>query len=196
MCTDYYYYFFSTVAQVLASISALLAVFTHYKLTEIKDFLVGDGKATWARMNNNEPGYLLLDKKDHKTYQDRVRDSVERKNILGIEKVIEKLASQECMEGKTIESNPRGLQSLEKGFKARGRQLKKVKCFTKLSLLAALSGILVSLVSILFTNVILTSNTLLWGVFLLTGGLILVCMSFTFCGIYEGLREVGDANEF
>ena len=30
------YYFFSTTAQVLAAISALLAVFTHFKINEIK----------------------------------------------------------------------------------------------------------------------------------------------------------------
>jgi hypothetical protein len=41
------YYFFSTISQVLAAISALLAVFTQFKISEIKDFLIGDGKATY-----------------------------------------------------------------------------------------------------------------------------------------------------
>ncbi len=39
------YYFFSTLAQVLAAITALVAVLVHFRISALRDFLIGDGES-------------------------------------------------------------------------------------------------------------------------------------------------------
>lgn len=153
-----FYYFHSTTAQVLASVSALLAVFTHYKVNEIKEFLIGDGKATFERMSRKEsPGYTIRDDSEHKTQQDRLRDSIERKTIIGIREVVKLLAVQEQDGGRTIESNPTGLQALYRGFEIRVAQINNIKKYTKRSLVCALIGVMISLLSLLCASRIVES---------------------------------------
>lgn len=39
------YFYFSTLAQVLAAIVALIAVIIHFRISSLRDILIGDGKA-------------------------------------------------------------------------------------------------------------------------------------------------------
>lgn len=185
------YYFFSTISQVLAAISALLAVFTHFKISEIKDFLVGDGKATYERMLLKEPGYDLPI--DYKKYLDRLRDSIGRKSIAGILQVINVLATNEKDQGKTLESNRRGLQYLEVGFNKRMMQITKITSLTKKSLVFAFLAIISSIVSLIFVQQLKDLFTLS---LVITIAIIIstaLSMTFTILGVYEGLQEQKDA---
>lgn len=179
------FYFFSTVAQVLAAISALLAVFTHFKINEILEFLVGDGRATLQRMEKPENGYIL--KKDNIKFHDRLRDSVGRKSILGIKEVIDLLANQEKEQRKTIESNPSGLQFLKKRFEIRQDQIGYIKSLTKKSISVAFIAIFISLVSLVFISII--SYKIYVGVIILVISLTLVSMGFSIKGVFVGLQD-------
>ncbi len=184
------YYLFSTIAQVLAAISALLAVFTHFKINEIREFLVGDGKATFERMKLKESGYDL--QTEYKKYLDRLRDSIGRKSILGILQVIQVLAKYEEDRGKTIETNPRGLRYLENGFNYRMLQIKKIKSLTKKSLIFAFIAIFVALISLIFVENIKDMCAL--KLIIIVAIIILTSLSMrsTILGIYEGLKEQKD----
>src|ERR1022692_624633 len=109
METTTLYYFFSTTAQVLAAISALLPVFTHFKITEIKESIIGDGIATlnrWEKPENGYPPPIM----DSNNYFERLEDSVGRKSINGIHDVIKKLAEFEKNQSRSLKDSPRGLQ--------------------------------------------------------------------------------------
>lgn len=182
------YYFFSTVAQVLAGISALLAIFTQFKINEIKEFLVGDGKSTYNRMYNKEDGYDL--KKNYKTYLDRLRDAIDRKSILGILEVIEKLADYEIELGRSLETNPRGLIFLKDQFNLRILRIKRIKNLTKKSIFIASLTILMSLVSLTFVECIVDSFYLSWGIILTTISLTIFTLIFTVQGVFAGFEEM------
>jgi hypothetical protein len=187
------YYYFSTAAQVLAAISALLAVFTQFKISEIKDFLIGDGIATLERMRLQEAGYHL--ETDAKKHTDHLRDSVGRKSIMGILEVLEVLSKHERESGKTLVSHPRGLQHLEKRFKANLSQLHKIQSLTKNSILLAFVAIFISVVSLVFVedlknyapvNMIIIACVFVIGFF---------SMLFTIKGIFYGLKNQKESLE-
>ena len=185
-----FYYFHSTTAQVLASVSALLAVFTHYKVSEIKEFLVGDGKATYERVKNKDVGYVFLD--EHEKHQNRFRDSIGRRSIVGIKKEVKVLAEQERDRGETRESKPTGLQALYRGFEIRVAQINNIKKYTKRSLVWSLIGVMISLLSLLCASRIVESYGLLYFDIALITVTILVYMVFTTLGVSEGLKDMGD----
>ncbi|MDZ7660747.1 hypothetical protein [Fodinibius sp.] len=53
------YYFFSTLAQVLAALVALIAVLVHFRINALRDFLVGDGNAILRRTEQKEKPIIL-----------------------------------------------------------------------------------------------------------------------------------------
>jgi hypothetical protein len=181
------YYYFSTVAQVLAAISALLAVFTQFKITEIKDFLIGDGIATLERMKLHEAGYHL--ETDFKKHIDHLRDSVGRKSIMGILEVLEVLSQNEKHQGKTLISNPRGLQHLEKRFKWNLVQLYKIQTLTKKSIVLAFTDIFISLISLVFVEDLKNYNLINWGIISIVFAIAFFSMLYTIEGIFYGLRN-------
>jgi hypothetical protein len=190
MTTTTLYYFFSTTAQVMAAISALLAVFTHFKINGIKVFLVGDGKATFERMSNKEYGYEL--EPNYKKYIDRLRDALFRESLLGIQEVIEILSKDEQDKGKTIESNPRGLKYLEKRFKERILQMNKIKCLTTKAIVFAIIAIFSSIISIVFVEYIICNCALIWSIIIFILIVIMFSMVFTIQGVYYGLKDQED----
>jgi hypothetical protein len=184
------YYYFSTVAQVLAAISALLAVFTQFKISEIKDFLIGDGIAMLERMKLQETGYFVAT--DFMKYIDLLRDSVGRRSIMGVLEILEVLSKNEKDEGKTLISHPRGLQYFEKRFKQNLSQLKKIQMLTKKSIVLAFVAIFVSLISLIFVedlkNYRIVNLTIIALVFATT----FFSMLFTIRGIFDGLKNQKD----
>ncbi|PLX00712.1 MAG: hypothetical protein C0594_15395 [Marinilabiliales bacterium] len=198
------YYFLSTIAQVLAAIAALLAVFTHFKISEIKDFLVGDGQATHIRMVHSQEtqlknfsrgiikqftGYCL--ENQHDKYQDRLRDAVGRKSLKGIKDVIDLLAKQEKNQNKTIETNPRGLQYLQLRYEKRLKNLNNIKLATKYAILFSFITIVISLILLLFVDCILCSEYVIEILFAMVG-LSVTCLSLTFIGVHFGLKDMED----
>lgn len=184
------YYYFSSVAQVLAAISALLAVFTQFKISEIKDFLIGDGLATLERMKLHETGYDLVT--DFKKYSDRLRDSVGRKSIMGVLEVLEVLAKNEKEAGRTIESNPRGLQFLERRFKDNLTQLYSIQTLTKKSIVLAFIAIFIALISLVFVEHLVNHNILDWAVIISVFIVGSLSMIFTIKGVFQGLKNQKD----
>lgn len=190
MTTTTLYYFFSTTAQVMAAISALLAVFTHFKINGIKVFLVGDGKATFERMSRKEPGYDL--EHDYKKYFDRLRDALFRDSILGIKEVIEILAKNEQDKGKTLKSNPRGLHYLEKRFKERISQMNRIKSLTKKAIVSAIIAIFSSIISLIFVEKIINLCGLTWVLIIFIFILTAFSMVYTIRGVSYGLKDQED----
>ncbi len=186
------YYFFSTVAQVMAAISALLAVFTHFKVNEIKDFLVGDGEATYKRMKSKRTGYTLPDEVQHGKYLRRLGDAVGRKSILGILEVLNLLAKYESEAGRTVQTNPRGLQYLELRFAQRMKQMMYIKYLTKRSVLSAFISIFIAMISILFVECLATMNIIKWVVIFVVLAPSFLSMLYSVKGIILGLQNQED----
>ena len=184
------YYLFSTIAQTLAAISALLAVFTHFKINEIKEFLVGDGKAVFERMKLEEDGHVLPNNNDK--FLNRLRDAIGRKSIHGIFEVIELLAKYEKQQGKDEQTNPRGLQYLEKRFIGRVNQISKIKTLTKTSILIAFFAIFISIVALIFVEQIICNCYLNTITIFLTLIATIFSMIYTIVGIYVGLKDQED----
>lgn len=184
------YYYFSTISQVLAAISALLAVFTHFKINETKEFLVGDGNALFEKMKLKDPGYDIG--ATHKKYFDRLRDSIGRKNILGILDVVKVLAQNEKKEGKTLITNPRGFQFLESRFILRINQIKMLKKLTKKSIICAFIAIFISIVSLLFVEQLVHNWVINYSIIFILLISTLLSMIFTLQGVFHGLMEQED----
>lgn len=190
MTSSTLYYLFSTVAQVMAAISALLAIFIQFKLTDIKVFLLGDGKATFERLSNKEPGYDL--EIGYKKYHDRLRDALVRESIKGIQEVIEVLAKNESDKGRSIDTNPRGLQYLEKRFKERISQMNKIKFMTKMSIVFSFITIFVSVISIIFVEQIINHYDLIWILLIFIFTVTAISITYTVRGVFNGLKDLED----
>ncbi len=171
------YYFFSTVAQVLAAVSALLAVFSHFKIREISDFLVGDGQSIYERMTIKEKGY---EPPNDNTYG-RIRDAVGRRSIPDIHEVITLFANSQ-----NVQSETRGFTYLQKRFERRVQQIKDIKSMSLLSVLIAFVGILASLIFIAFVDQM--CHCYYWPVGLMML-LVLVFLILSFRGVYLGLKD-------
>ena len=180
------YYFFSTTAQVMAAISALLAIFTQFKMNGIKKFLLGDGKAIYERMLKKEEGFEL---EHHERYINRLKDALFRESITGILQILELLARAEHDNGKTIESNPRGLQYLEIRVRDRINQLKKIKLFTKMAIITSIVAIFLSLLFILFVEKMISNNCLIWESIVITLITSISSLIFTIQGVFFGLKD-------
>lgn len=120
--SDTLYYFFSTLAQVIAAATALVAVLVHFRISVLRDFLVGDGESVlnMKKRYGNQRGYDLLTEKN----TDRLEDAVDRKDIYGIKEIIKELARLE--EKKDVSKDHHGFQWLFRFFKK--LKTKYLKC--------------------------------------------------------------------
>lgn len=138
------YYLFSTIPQILVAVVALVGVFVFYRDSQLKEFLVGEGKAALTRIQRKEKGYVLND-----FYINRLSDSIDRKNVHEIGKVLEILKNKEIEEGFTKEERPTGLQYVyEDRFMDTRNRLNKLKKQTKFFIIFSIIEISVSLVMI------------------------------------------------
>ena len=191
METTTLYYYFSTIAQVMAAISALLAVFAHFKINEIKEFLVGDGKATLERMSLTEKGYNL-GTPDFKKYHDRLRDAIGRKSIKGIFEVIKILATNAINKGETAENSPRGFQYLESRFSGRIKQISEIKTLTKTSIILSFIAIFISIISLVLVEILIKLCFINWIIIIIVLLATVLSMIFTIRGIFKGLQDQED----
>lgn len=190
MNTTALYYFFSTVAQVMAAISALLAIFTQFKITEIKDYLLGVGKAIFERIKNNEEGHTS------NTVQNQlnnIRDSVDRKSILGIRKVISALPDLENNWSMSIlypKSKIKGIYSISEKFDFYIEKLKSIKENTRISFILSFIVIIISLFSIIFTELMINYCLILYTIVFITLFLVIISFYYTIKGIKAGLMDI------
>lgn len=182
------YYYFSTTAQVLAAIAALLAIFTQFKINEIKDFLIGDGQAVYQRMGLKEDGYDLPH--GYNKYYKRLRDAVGRKSIFGILEVIEILANYEMELGRNLKTNPTGLNFIKNHINSRISQIRLIKKITKKAVIISSIAIEISLMSLIFVKFIAVMDIIAWILVIITLTLTFVSILITISGIYKGLEEI------
>jgi len=176
--SDTLYYFFSTLAQVIAAATALIAVLVHFRISALRDFLIGDGESVLIRKNNNEQGYELLSK----TNKDRLQDAVYRKDISGIKKILNELAIFE--EDKNVDKDHHGFQWLYNYYVKTENQINEMAKISKYAFIFALITCLYSVIAILFIDVAI--NNLCFQIFLIGLNIILLAI----CGYYI-IRGVG-----
>lgn len=176
------FYFFSTIAQVLAATTALISIAIQFKISDIKKHLVGDGHATYKRANSTEIGYIL-DKK----YLDRLRDSLARESLDGIEEVLKVLSNQEHNDGLSELERPRGLQFLYKRYKKMRSDINKLKSAIHNVVIYSFITIILSLLFIATTDLI--SNCPLYQLTELGIAFLLFFISLfkTYKGIKKGI---------
>lgn len=174
------YYFFSTLAQVIAAVTALIAVLVHFRISALRDFLVGDGEAVLRRKKdyNNSKGYEILTE-DNK---DSLQDAVYRKDIVGIRRILNELAIIE--ENKNINKDHHGFQWLFGFYTETENQIIEMSRTSKYSFVSALFTALYSVFAILFIE--LSNNNNCFQIILISLNIILVII----CGYFliNGIR--------
>lgn len=149
MDMDPFLYFFSASAQVLAAISALLAVLSQFKLNELREFLVGDGVTILSRWDSERYDYhSIANYLDRPTRtQNRLRDSCERKNVERIyESILELKVAQEKSQ---IINNETGFNHVEQRYRLVMKQFFYLESSVRRIVVVGSIGILLSLLSIL-----------------------------------------------
>jgi hypothetical protein len=185
------YYTLSTIPQILAATSAILAAFIHFRLSTIHNFLVGDGKSALNRLG--ETGYEL-----EKKESDRLRDGVNRKSIAEIKEILEVLKEKEISDGFEKSIRPTGLQYLfEDRFCPTEKHYNKLQKYAIYVIGFSLFSIICSLVSLSqvdciivnnFQSYILIINTILL-ILSIIFSFILVIISFRKKTIYEDIKK-------
>ncbi len=142
------YYFFTTVAQTLAAIAALIAVVVHFRISALRDFLVGDGEAVLKGLEEHRAGYQGIPKK----YKDRLINSNHRKDIGGIKSVIQCMAEKEKDAGHTLKDRPNGFQWLLSCFLTTEDDINKMLIASKRAFIFAITTALYSIMAILLID--------------------------------------------
>lgn len=168
------YYFFSTIAQVIAAAVALIAVLVQFRILALRDFLIGDGKSIVDGKDDNREGYEIL---NTRTYY-RLKDSVSRKDIGGIKEVLIQLSNSEKDGGYTAEHRPRGFQWLLTHFENIEKQIDEMSRTSKRSFIFAFVTSFYSIIAILFIEIIIKNPFCLYFII----GLNLILL--TICGYY------------
>lgn len=167
------YYLASTIAQVLAATSALVAIFIHFKLSEVKRFLVGEGQSAYNRAIRGAKGYKVLGIK----YKGRLSDSIGREDLDGIEKVLKVLNDQA------------GLHVLYNRFVNNRNYYNHLRLSIKSALICSLITIIYAILILGFVDIIV--QICYATTFVLTTLLIITLISIykTYTGITEGLND-------
>lgn len=193
MCTNTLYYTFSTIPQILAATTAILAAFIHFRLLSIKELLIGDGISALDRYKSKEDGYSL-----EEDYASRLRDGINRKSIAEIKEVLKILCEKEKGLGRNKNTNPTGFHYLyEDRFCPTESKYRKL-------ILYSLIIIAIKIFTIIFATICLTQvDSILfsdcnWLLLYMNQGLLilsllltlfLVIMSFSFNTPYEDLKK-------
>jgi hypothetical protein len=174
------YYFFSTLAQVVAAATALIAVLVHFRITALRDFLVGDGESVLNMKKDyrEERGYDLLTSKN----TDRLKGAVARKDISGIEKVLKELAELE--KNKSVSEDHHGFQWLYGHFSKTQNQIKEMSQTSKRAFIMALITAFYSIISILFVEIIF--DCLFYSILIV--GFDIILLTICFCYFIKGIK--------
>jgi len=182
------YYFFSTLAQVIAAATALIAVLVHFRISALRDFLIGDGESVLIRKKNKEQGYELLSE----TNKDRLQDAVYRKDISGIKEILNELATLE--KDKNVNKDHHGFQWLSHYYDKTENQINEMSKISKYAFIFALITSFYSVIAILFIDI--SMNSLCFQIVLISLNIILlaICGYYTIKGI--GLAFKNFTNRF
>lgn len=136
-------YYFSTSAQVLAALAALLAVFAQFRITELKTLAIGIGKAIAERWYL-DPGYEKHRMKltNEKQSYGRLRDAVWRGDLIKVEEIIKESATKE---NKKRQESDHGFSASLRRFNLLNAQRKQLISNSKLTVILATVGIAMSI---------------------------------------------------
>lgn len=155
-----FYYALSTIPQIVAAVSAILAVFLFRRLETLKNILIGDGKSIWDRSIAREYDFLFesdADASKEKKRQDlRLRDGISRKNIGEVKDIIKFYNDQENKaekNGLTI-NKVTGLQYVYGKFCSTEELYNNIISFAKVTFIVSIISILFSVTSLSFANFI------------------------------------------
>ncbi|MFC2104785.1 hypothetical protein ACFLS4_05490 [Bacteroidota bacterium] len=152
------YYTLSTIPQVLAATTAVLAAFLHFRLRDIQDFLVGDGLSTYQRLDNI--GFEFRE-----MYKNRLRDGINRKSIYEIGEVLEILSNEEAKNGYTKIKRPTGLQYVfEDRFTKTETYFRNIKMYSVVVISFSIFSIILSLICLKSVDSIVNKG---WSEFIL-----------------------------
>lgn len=161
------YYFFSTVAQVLAATAALSVIILQFKINEIKRFLIGSGHAMFRSMARGERYYDKLE--PHK--RNRLEDAIGREDINGIEEILNLLTKYEIDDGIKLKDHPTGFQGLNERYKNQkilittlNKLMRAPIIFSLITIIACLIGL--SFVDLINKNLISSITSILLVLFL------------------------------
>jgi len=155
-----FYYALSTMPQVIAAISAILAVFLFRRLETLKNILLGDGSAILNRSHAGEYNFIFEDdveaSKERKTQDLRLRDGINRKDLEEIKRVVQFYSNQE----KKVEENgvrinkKSGLQNFYMKFYNTDKLYNDIILFSKITFFVSVVSILSSVTCLSFADFI------------------------------------------
>lgn len=156
MEADTLYYTLSAMPQVIGAIAAIVFAFTHLRIANLREYLIGDGALVLNRWG--EPGYTLLpDEDEDKKQRERLRDAIDRRSLPEIKHVIFLLYENEKSEGHSKKDRPTGLQFVyEDRFCGTYSQITHLKRWTSFFIALAFASIIASIVSLAWTDAIVS----------------------------------------
>jgi len=179
------YYYFSTIAQVVAATVALISIALQFKVNTNRKYLIGDGQAVYNRLIAHDAGYELDDK-----YVKRLRDAIEKEDLNGIGDILSLLKDNEIKKNKDkpITLQPFGFVNLHARYSAILMELDDIKTMIVNIVLLSMITITLSISALGLADAIKKMPTLLIiavsGTFLL----FILTMRKNYLGIKLGLK--------
>lgn len=146
------YYVFSTDAQVIGALVAILAAFIHFRITRLQDYLIGDGQAIlnrWAEYQKNwEPKF-----NNESFLYKRLEDGIVRKNVYEIKDALKHVSELEKKRGQIKERNNL-IYVIKEWFGGTEKKVKELKDLTVLVVVLAIFTIILSIVSLSIVDIL------------------------------------------
>ena len=152
-----FYYTLSTIPQILAALTAVLAVFLFRRFELLETNLWGLGKSIYDRSKAEEYNFLFPNNLKEKNKQDlRLRDAINKKSFAGIKTVIEffKNAETTAEKNRIPVNKDKGLTFVYFQYCAIENKIKELKKWSKFSLAFSIIGILLSVICLSLTDII------------------------------------------
>lgn len=178
------YYFLSTLAQALAAISALLAVFMQFKINEIRDYLVGWGITLHRELSKTQRNNEYSNYPNDYKYILRLQGDSERKSVKAIYEDIKELAKNVPQDI----NNERDINYVESRFDYYLGRIEKIKKLTLYSIAIAFSIIVLSLIALPFVE-FLKHSIFSWIIIVIMLIMTIISLIFTFKGVTIGLEN-------
>ena len=151
------YYTLSAMPQVIGAIAAILATFTFFRIVNLREYLVGDGKSVLNRWGDT--GYCFPNPQENLKQKKRLIDAIDRRNIPEIKDIIFRLQEIEKKQGLSKKDRPTGLQYVyEDRFCGTERHIVNLKRWIFFVVALTFITIIVSIISLAFTDSIISAT--------------------------------------
>ena len=183
------YYTFSTIPQVIGAIAAIIAAFTHFRIANLKEYLIGDGKSVLHRWGEKE---YKFPKKEEIKQKKRLKDAIARRSIPEIKNIIFQLHCIAKVKGYSKKDSPTGIQYVyEDRFCGTENHINKLKRWTIYVIVISFFTIIISIVSLAMIDVIISATCLdyKYWVLWINVALFIISLLFAFRLICLGLYK-------